>query len=94
MLLAEMLQRFSISYQNSPARDSNSKVKNQILDFWTFLHKIPHKHKPSKSLALGFAVREASVLKNVTKSGKSPHCGWGLGQKKTSKSPKFEIWTF
>ena len=56
MLLAEMLQRFSISYQNSPAKDSDSKVKNQILDFWTFLHKIPNKHKPSQSLALGFAV--------------------------------------
>ena len=33
-------------------------------------------------------VREASELKNVTKSGKSP-----IGGKK-SKSPKFEIWTF
>ena len=34
---------------------------------------------------------EAFELKNVTKSGKSPPGG---GQKKTSKSPKFEIWTF
>ena len=40
-LLAEMLQRVSISYKNSPAKDSDLKVKNKILDFWTFLHQIP-----------------------------------------------------
>ena len=37
-------------------------------------------------------LREAFELKNVTKSGKSPQGGGG--QQKTSKSPKFEIWTF
>ena len=37
-------------------------------------------------------IREASELKNVTKIGKSP--SGGGGQQKTSKSPKFEIWTF
>ena len=37
-LLAEMLQRVSISYKNSPAKDSDLKVKNKIL--WTFLHQI------------------------------------------------------
>ena len=37
-------------------------------------------------------LRETFSLKNVTKSGKSPP--GGEGQKKTSKSPKFEIWTF
>ena len=36
MLLAEMLQRFSISYQNSPAKDSDSKVKSKMLDFDVF----------------------------------------------------------
>ena len=55
MLLAEMLQRFSISYQNSPAKDSDPKVKSKMLDFWTFLHQITHKDYPSQSLALGFA---------------------------------------
>ena len=38
-------------------------------------------------------VREASELKNVTKSGKSPK-GGGEGSGKKSKSPKFEILTF
>ena len=37
-------------------------------------------------------LREASELKNVTKSGKSPI--GGEGSEKKSKSPKFEIWTF
>ena len=37
MLLAEILQIFLILYQNSPAKDDDSEVKSEMLDFWTFL---------------------------------------------------------
>ena len=39
MLLAEMLLRVSISYQNSPAKDSDSKVKVKFLTSGHFYTK-------------------------------------------------------
>ena len=58
MLLAETLHRVSISYQNSPAKDSDSKVKEKFLTSGRFYTKSHTKINLVKAWPLGLLLAD------------------------------------